>query len=95
MESEDPDSGGCEGGGVDNLILAGNISAAGVPQIDLKAEPTSTETCKSVCLIYMPISNDLLWQRIQNLGFYSGENSLHDMEGRISPSYIKQLRLCL
>ena len=48
MESEvNPDSGG---GGGDNLILAGNISAAGVPpQIDPnKAEETSTEPCKPV-----------------------------------------------
>ena len=46
MESEvNPDSGG--GGGGDNLILAGNISAAGVPpHIDLKAEETSTEPRK-------------------------------------------------
>ena len=41
-----PDSGG---GGGDNLILAGDISAAGLPpQIDPKAEETSTEPCKPV-----------------------------------------------
>ena len=47
MESEvNPDSGG---GGGDHLILAGNISAAGVPpQIDPKAEETSTEPRKPV-----------------------------------------------
>ena len=69
-----PDSGGGDGGS-DNLMLAGNISATGVPQIDLKAEPTSTEPCKYT-VFDMPISNDLLWQIIQNLGLYSAENAL-------------------